>query len=133
MNDVRLLTGGSAAQIFSDGIHDRVKSHLPATNQDPKAQRQDDALMAKCRQIESLFVFQLLKTMRSTLPADGLLNGGSAHDTYASMLDHQRASHVAENGSIGLAAVLFRQLSASRDAAPVQVGHADETKSVQGS
>lgn len=63
-----------------------------------------------CRDFESLFVQQMMKQMRRTVPQDGLFSGGNAEKMYSSMLDGEIAKAVSEQRGIGLAPALIRQL-----------------------
>ena len=64
-----------------------------------------------CRDFESLFVQQLLKEMRKTVPRDGLMNGGQAEQMYSEMLDGEMARQISNQGGIGLAPIIFAQAS----------------------
>lgn len=81
------------------------------TNRDNVA---SDARKAKleqaCRDFESLFVHQMMKQMRRTVPQGALFSGGSAEKMVASMLDGEIAKNVSEQRGIGLAPALIRQL-----------------------
>ena len=50
---------------------------------------------------ESLFVSQLLKSMRDTIGGDGLF-GGDASDTYGGLFDLFMGQHLAESGGFGI-------------------------------
>jgi flagellar protein FlgJ len=63
-----------------------------------------------CRDFESLFVHQMMKQMRRTVPQDGLFSGGNAEKMYSSMLDGEIAKTVTEHRGIGLAPALIRQM-----------------------
>ena len=64
-----------------------------------------------CRDFEALFVGYMLKEMRKTLPDDGLFSGGRAEQMYTSMLDDETAKSITKSNGIGLAPMLYRQLS----------------------
>ena len=65
-----------------------------------KAQR----LAKACSDFEAIFVEQLFKTMRASVPESGLLDGGRAEEIYTSMLDQQIAREMAlGQGNLGLA------------------------------
>ena len=65
-----------------------------------------------CKDFESLFVSQMMQQMRKTVPQDGLLNGGRAEKIYTEMLDSEMAKSISNQRGIGLAAMMYRQLSA---------------------
>ena len=69
------------------------------------------SLEQTCREMESLFLYQLLKQMRATVEKSGLLDGGSAEELYTSMLDAEVAKEVSRGKGIGLAELLYRQLA----------------------
>ena len=72
---------------------------------------EDHALREACRELESFFLEQLIKGMRSTLPDDGLFGGGRGEELFQSLLDAEIARKMAARGGVGLADVLYDQLS----------------------
>lgn len=64
------------------------------------------------RQFESLFVQQMLKSMRQAGLGEGLMDSEQSL-FYRDMYDQQLAIHLAESGGIGLADVIKRQLGGS--------------------
>jgi len=73
--------------------------HVTATEHE-NAQR----LAKACADFEAIFVEQLFKTMRASVPESGLMNGGRAEEIYTAMLDQQIAHEMAlGQGSTGLA------------------------------
>jgi flagellar protein FlgJ len=64
-----------------------------------------------CSELESLFIYYLLKEMRATVPKSGFLGGGKAEDIYTSMLDSQLAKDLSSKGGIGLSSMLLNQLN----------------------
>lgn len=69
----------------------------------------DKALKETATQFEALFMNMILKSMRDSLPKDGL-TASSAGDTYTGMLDQQLSQKLAGRGT-GLADMLVKQLS----------------------
>ena len=61
-----------------------------------------------CQRLESVFISYLLESMRKTVPET---NKGVHKSIYTSMMDTGIARVVAEGPGIGLASVLYRQLS----------------------
>jgi flagellar protein FlgJ len=64
-----------------------------------------------CQAFESLFVGQLMKEMRDTVPKNDLFDGGHAEEIYTSLLDEKFSEEIAANGSLGLAKKLYESLS----------------------
>lgn len=81
-----------------------------------------EALQAACRQFESFFTRQLLKTMREAneaLDDDSLLDSQGS-DFFREMYDDQLSVQLAKSGGMGLADLMYRQLAGKAEAAPVQ-------------
>jgi flagellar protein FlgJ len=83
----------------------------------------DKKLMATCRDFEALFIQQLLKEMRKTVPKDGIIPESYEQSIYNSMLDEEWANSMSESKSFGLADMLFEQLrDKSKDPKPLHEG-----------
>lgn len=90
------------------------------------ADRTPEDLRRVCREMESLFINQLLKQMRQALPKGGLFGESHAQDMFTAMYDNELARKMAGAGGLGLANILMAQLSAQRgddtgDQAPLKV------------
>ena len=84
-------------------------SQLKAAAQNP----QDPAAVREvAQQFESLFVQMMMKSMRDTVPKDGLL-GGDQNGVYQEMQDKQMAMDIARQGGVGLAKMIEAQLQSS--------------------
>ena len=68
-------------------------------------------LRKACADFESVFIYQMLKTMRQTVPQSGLLNKMGGKDTYEMLADQKVAEELAKKGGMGLQSVLFNQLN----------------------
>lgn len=104
------------------GSHPLVPRPAPAgirkTNEtDPLKASADKAqrLRKACQDMESLFIHQLLKEMRATIPKSGFLGKSHAQDIYTGMLDGRMAQEIAQNRGLGLSTMLMRQLGAAED------------------
>ena len=69
-------------------------------------------LRKACEAMESLFVHQLIKEMRATIPKSDLFGKSHARDIYTGMLDGQLAREIAQNRGLGISRLLMRQLGA---------------------
>lgn len=75
----------------------------------PSYKKKDAQLEKACKEFESLFLHQLLKSMRRTIPkVDGENN--REKEMYESMMDQEMAKAWAQSEGVGLANVLYQQL-----------------------
>lgn len=77
-----------------------------------KARKADDdkRLKEACQEMESVFLYQVLSAMRSTVPPNPLLGRSQAEEIFQSMLDQELTKSASKTGSIGLAEILYKQL-----------------------
>lgn len=68
-----------------------------------------EGIKRAAQQFESFFIAALFKTMRQTVPKDGLFEQGFSNEVYTEMLDQEYARSLSEGGGIGLGKVLERQ------------------------
>lgn len=71
-----------------------------------------------CAEMESLFLYHLLREMQSTVPKSGLLGSGTASNLYTDMLHQHLSRELAAGGGIGLAELLMTQLAGGGGPAP---------------
>jgi flagellar protein FlgJ len=70
----------------------------------------DSKLRKQCTEFESFLYNSMLKSMRGTVPEDGLFSGGNAEKIYTSMLDEEYSQMMSEKMNSGLADALYKQL-----------------------
>ena len=75
-----------------------------------KVAENNQRLKQACCELESLFIYQLLKEMRATIPDSGLTNSGMAKEIYTSMMDSQLAKEISSERGMGLSKVIYDQL-----------------------
>ncbi|MBN2516000.1 MAG: rod-binding protein [Deltaproteobacteria bacterium] len=77
-----------------------------------KGERKEKGLEKACADFESILIYQLLQTLRKTVPEGGYLsNKSSWGDTYTMMFDQKVAEDLAKRGGgIGLRKILLDQL-----------------------
>ena len=105
------LTAGAripATPTAGNGL-DRLSKNKPAANEPDRMQR----LKKACEDMEALFVHQLIKEMRATIPKSGLFGKSHAQDIYTGMLDGRMAQEIAQSRGLGLSGLLMRQLGAA--------------------
>lgn len=71
---------------------------------------QDERLRDVVKSLEGVFVEQLFKAMRETVPTDGLTGGGSGEEMFSGMLDQHLAAAVPGQLQSGLGESLLAQL-----------------------
>ena len=91
---------------------DTAQLFSQATAQAPKAQkgREPEKLRETAQQFEAIFIQQMYKEMRNTIPDDGLIPKGNADDVYNQFQDLEAAKITAQRGGIGLADLMMQQL-----------------------
>ena len=82
----------------------------PASPVQPNATAEEQRLRAVTKQLEGVFVQQLFKAMRETVPKDGFTDGGAGEDIFTGMMDEKIATHVPEHWDRGIGESLYRQL-----------------------
>jgi len=75
------------------------------------ADKDQEKLRGACQQFEAVFLAQLLQKMRETVPEDPILGDSRAKGIYYSILDWELAQQIARTQSVGIAEMLFHQLS----------------------
>jgi len=65
-------------------------------------------------QFESLLLGQMFNAMQKTVEKSGLLDGGSAEETYREMLNQALSAELARRGGLGLAEQIARRIEAYR-------------------
>jgi flagellar protein FlgJ len=81
-------------------------------------QTPDKAIRGAAKQFETLFINQLLKSMRDASPQDGIMDSEQTR-MYTGMLDQQLAQAMSARG-VGLADVMVKQLSKGSGSAAAQ-------------
>lgn len=68
--------------------------------------------------LEGLFVSQMFKAMRSTVPTDeGVVSGGSGEEIFTGLMDEHLAAETPSHWGGGISEALYRQLSKGLPAA----------------
>jgi len=83
------------------------------TGMNPRSTRslsQDSKMDSACKDMEALFIQNMFKEMRASIPKGGLTSGGKAEEMFTSMLDAELAKTFSASGGIGLSSMVQRQL-----------------------
>lgn len=71
--------------------------------------KRDEELKKACHEFESVFTYQLLKSMRKTIEKCDLFHGGESEEIYESLLDQELSKKLAGSGRSSLASLLYQQ------------------------
>lgn len=71
---------------------------------------EDTRLKEACKDFQSIFVKQMLDSMKKTINKGGLLDGGQAEEIFGDMLYDEYAKKISENGNLGLDKMMYQQL-----------------------
>lgn len=75
--------------------------------------KDDKALKEACKQFENYFIDQMMKEMRKTLSnseEDSLIPKGKGEQMFTEMKDSEYSKRATDNGGLGLANMLYKQL-----------------------
>jgi flagellar protein FlgJ len=65
-----------------------------------------------CTDFESILAYQLLKTMRQTIPKGGFIGPSHGKETYEMLMDQKIADDLAKKGQgLGLQKMLYQQMT----------------------
>ena len=78
----------------------------------------DAKLMATCKDMEAVFLNLMLTRMRATVPKNNLLGDQSQIETMQSLLDTEMTKNLSQAGGVGLAQMLYKQLSQANAVTP---------------
>lgn len=74
-------------------------------------QKKQAELKKASKQFEAIFLNYMMKSMRETIPKAGLLKEGLANNIYTSMFDSYLSEKASAHQSLGLASMIYKQLS----------------------
>lgn len=76
---------------------------------DPEREKK---LKKVCADFESMLTYQLLKTMRQTIPKGGFIGPSHGKETYEMLMDQKIANDLAQKGQgLGLQKMLYNQMT----------------------
>jgi peptidoglycan hydrolase FlgJ len=95
---------------------DSIQGLAPAkidqdTDKNAKERLEKEKKLKKaCADFESIFIYHMLKKMRSTVPKSALVNGMTGKDTYQMMMDQKVSEELSNKGGLGLQKMLSNQI-----------------------
>ncbi len=98
-----------------EGYNLKETGPLSLRSEESSPQNKSQELMEVAQKFEALLIHQMLKAMRATVHKSDLLSSFSLQQ-YESMMDEEIANEMAKQKGIGLADMLFYQLSRLEEA-----------------
>ena len=77
---------------------------------DENKTRELQALRSSCREFEAIYIQQMYKSMRKTVPDSGMFKKGMAEDVYREMIDMELAKQTAAGDGMGIGKTMYDQL-----------------------
>lgn len=105
----RIETYGPRVGMTADSANAGVAPDAP-----PAGAGEAARLQWAAEQLESLFIHELWKGMRRTVMKSGMFDGAGVR-LFEEMLDEERSRAMAEAGGVGLAQLIYEQMSAHVD------------------
>ncbi|MDY6052814.1 MAG: rod-binding protein [Anaerovibrio sp.] len=82
----------------------------------PEQIKYNKKLMEACKGFESMFIQMMYRQMRQTVPENSLFGESQGEKIFRDMLDTQLADNMADAGGLGLAKVIYQQLTTREQA-----------------
>jgi flagellar protein FlgJ len=79
-------------------------------NSTDKKEQELHALRNSCREFEAIYINEMYKTMRKSVPDSGLFEKDMADTLYQEMLDTEMAKQTAAGDGIGIGKAMYDQL-----------------------
>ena len=77
-----------------------------------------EKLKKACTGFEALFMAQMLKSMRQTIPETGFLGMGLGNDIYQGFMDQELSQKLSQSKGLGLGKVIYRQMLKREEKTP---------------
>ncbi len=87
-----------------------TETHLKPTVASAQTAVKDARLKKACADFESIFIYYIFKSMRKSLPQNGLFDNSQEQKVYKSMADQAMSENIARGRGMGLGKLLYNQL-----------------------
>ena len=101
----------SAASAGNAAKNKQLADQIQQAQSSTKSPAEDKKLREACRGFEEMFLNLMYSKMRDTVPKDTLLGESNGQQIMQSMLDEQLTKEMAKAGGVGMADMLYKQLS----------------------
>ncbi len=97
--------------------------HVLASQTEAPAKEKDAALWKVSRQLEAVFVQQMMAEMRKSVGKSDFMPSGYAEDMHASMMDEAIAQASTKRSNFGIAESIYRQLDRAQNIRTTEQGN----------
>lgn len=98
----------ASAKTNADG---KFADELQAATKRAQAEKDDAKLKSVCKDFEAMFLNLMYSKMRETVPDNTLIGTSHGEKIIQSMLDTEMTKNMADAGGVGIAAMMYKQLS----------------------
>lgn len=84
---------------------------VSAASPAPVSGKQQQELKKACQEFEAIFLNNLLKSMRQTVSKSDLFGSSQQEDMFRDMMDSEISKSAAKTNSMGIADMIYRQMS----------------------
>lgn len=90
-----------------------MRTQISASTKTAEGRKERDLARLKdaCNEFEAIYINEMLKTARKTIPDDGLFQKDNATRMYEEMIDMERSRVMSHNSSLGIASAMYDQMS----------------------
>jgi flagellar protein FlgJ len=88
----------------------RMGETLPSGPKSGAGGVEPEKLKKACTEFEALFIQEILKFMRQTIPQSGLAGPGAGKEVYQSLLDQELSKSLAKKGGLRIGEMVYRQM-----------------------
>lgn len=95
----------------------RLQETAPSDPRTGPGRTDREKLKKACTEFEAIFVREVLKFMRQTIPSSAAAGLGAGKDVYESLLDQELSRSLAGKGGLRIGEMVYRQMSRREDGA----------------
>lgn len=102
---------------YNDAVYNRMSSDMSKAEKlketlENNDSQTDEELMEACRTFEGYFLQMMYKSMRATVDDSGsFIPKSNGEKIFQDMLDEENCKNISEGSGVGLAKMLYKQLS----------------------
>lgn len=124
--DIKAVSGVSSITNMESNKAKSADNSFEKHLENAVGKNDEQQLKKVCKEFEGIMLDMMFKQMKASIPKSDLIPSDSGKDVFESMLDEKLMEEVSEGSGIGLADVLYKQLSKQVNTANKQPAETDE-------